>query len=304
MQDISIHKSPKRTRALAVVVFVAFFIGAGALVYTNAQQGLRITALEEDLERSILQNASTTAMLTADINDLEVRLVQLSDRFYNKERDWEEIEEEFEDINDTVEGLEKLSNTDRQLLQKYSKVYFLNEHYTPRALRQIDNDYLYNGKRPERVLEEVEPFLEDLIEDAERDDIDLKIVSAYRSFDTQGEIKSQYTVTYGSGANTFSADQGYSEHQLGTAVDFSTEAIDGALDERFAETEEYKWLQKNAHKHGFVLSYPPNNDYYVFEPWHWRFVGEDLARDLEDDGEYFYDLEQREIDEYLGVLFD
>jgi len=60
----------------------------------------------------------------------------------------------------------------------------------------------------------------------------------------------------------------------------------------------------NAHKYGFTLSYPEGNQYYVFEPWHWRFVGEDLARDLKRDERHFYDLDQRAIDGYLLEIFD
>jgi hypothetical protein len=44
--------------------------------------------------------------------------------------------------------------------------------------------------------------------------------------------------------------------------------------------------------------------YYQYEPWHWRFVGKDLADDLRDDGKYFYDLDQRTIDSYLIDIFD
>jgi D-alanyl-D-alanine carboxypeptidase len=111
-------------------------------------------------------------------------------------------------------------------------------------------------------------------------------------------------VTYGAGtANQFSADQGYSEHQLGTTVDFTTSSV-GATFSGFEDTESYRWLRDEAHRYGFVLSYPPNNSYYQFEPWHWRFVGVDLAQDLHQDDTYFYDLDQREINEYLITLFD
>jgi D-alanyl-D-alanine carboxypeptidase len=72
----------------------------------------------------------------------------------------------------------------------------------------------------------------------------------------------------------------------------------------FETTPAYEWLVKNAYKFGFALSYPKDNAYYIFEPWHWRFVGTDLARKLHRDGKSFYDLEQREIDEYLISLFD
>ena len=142
-----------------------------------------------------------------------------------------------------------------------------------------------------------------MLKDASRDDIDLRIISAFRSFDEQSILKGQYTTIYGSGANTFSADQGYSEHQLGTTVDLSTSQLGNAFTS-IDQTEAFKWLEDNAHKYGFILSYPQNNQYYQYEPWHWRFVGRDLARDLNRKNESFYDLDQREIDEYIVEFFD
>ncbi len=104
-------------------------------------------------------------------------------------------------------------------------------------------------------------------------------------------------------SNQFSADQGYSEHQLGTTLDFTTPIV-GALLTGFETTPAYKWLVDNAHKFGFTLSYSENNKYYEYEPWHWRFVGVDLANKLHRENKYFYDLEQREIYNYLLVLFN
>ena len=52
------------------------------------------------------------------------------------------------------------------------------------------------------------------------------------------------------------------------------------------------------------MSYPKGNSYYVYEPWHWRFVGKELADDLYDENKKFYELDQREIDEYLLKIFD
>jgi len=147
------------------------------------------------------------------------------------------------------------------------------------------------------------PFLEDMIEDATAAELNLKIVSAYRSFAEQSSIKSSYTMVYGSGANQFSADQGYSEHQLGTTVDFTTDKVGGSFT-GFDQTDEYKWLMKNAYKYGFVLSYPQGNNYYQYEPWHWRFVGRKLARYLHNTGKNFYDLDQRTINEYKIYFFD
>lgn len=210
---------------------------------------------------------------------------------------------QIENIAGTVGVLEKLSQTDEELLKKYSKVYFLNENYTPSKLSDIPKERLVSTATNFMIHSDVLPYLEDLIEEAEDDGIELLVASAFRSFDTQSSLKSSYKVLYGSGANQFSADQGYSEHQLGTTVDFTTPAL-GANFNSFASTEAYKWLLDNAHDYGFVLSYPENNAYYKFEPWHWRFVGRDLASDMKDDNRHFYDLDQREIDTYLIKLFD
>lgn len=206
-------------------------------------------------------------------------------------------------ISGTVNTLEKLSQTDPELLQKYSRVYFLNENYTPERLAAIDKKYLYDESRPESFNAEAWPRLKRLLDDAGARDVTLYVRSAYRSFDEQAALKSAYTVVYGSGANTFSADQGYSEHQLGTTIDFITTGLGGKLD-GFENTPPYQWLLDNAYRYGFVLSYPEENRFYVFEPWHWRYVGIKLASDLHAAKKHFYDMEQRDIDTYLVNLFD
>ena len=194
-----------------------------------------------------------------------------------RDSDLPDFEDQLDDITGTVGQLDKLSKLDPELLQKYSRVFFLNEHYAPDRFKEIEERYLVNKDEPEYVHAEVEPFLDDLLDDARQDGVNLLILSAFRSYDEQKQLKSIYTVTYGTGANTFSADQGYSEHQLGTTVDFTNNVIGAGLD-GFQNTKEYKWL--------------------------WRFVGEDLARDLNRKGENFYDLDQRDIDDYLINIFD
>lgn len=214
-----------------------------------------------------------------------------------------QFENQIGEITGTVSNLNKLAQTDKELLQKYSKVYFLNEHYIPSELSLIPEKYLYEKQRVMKIHSNVLPFLVDLMESALRENVDLKIISAYRSFGEQSILKSGYSVTYGSGANRFSADQGYSEHQLGTAIDFTT-SKNGSNFLQFKNTDSYTWLKNNAYKFGFILSYPENNEYYEYEPWHWRFVGTNLARRLFEDGEYFYNLNQSIIDAYLLSIFD
>jgi D-alanyl-D-alanine carboxypeptidase len=143
-----------------------------------------------------------------------------------------------------------------------------------------------------------------MIDDARKEGQDLLVVSAYRSFQTQTSLKAQNKITYGANtSNRFVAEQGYSEHQLGTTVDFTTSNI-RAANMAFDKTKEYLWLQNNAHRYGFTLSYPKGNQYYAYEPWHWRFVGKALATQIYNDKINFYNLEQRYIDGYLLNMFD
>lgn len=207
------------------------------------------------------------------------------------------------DIASTVGTLTKLSQTDKELLQKYSKIYFLNENYVPQALATITPEYTLEPSRTYRIHAKVEPYLERMLADASDDGAPLFVLSAYRSFGEQASLKDSYKVIYGSGANRFSADQGYSEHQLGTAVDFTTRQLSGTS-LAFASSSAGVWLAGNAYRYGFILSYPKGNAYYQYEPWHWRFVGVNLAARLYQDNERFYDLPQRDIDTYLVSIFD
>lgn len=299
MSKKTIFNKIKKHSGLMLAVFAVAL--AAYSQYDNSQAARQNTqALEE-----------TKSNLQQQITDIETILLAtqeesltLSEALAQAKEKSESLEKQFDKVNDNVDELEKIATTDKELLQKYSKVYFLNEHYAPADLDTIASKWTYNPDRKYEIHEEVWPYLENLLEDADEDGMNLQIISAFRSFSEQAILKGAYTVTYGAGtANQFSADQGYSEHQLGTTVDFTTPTV-GATFSGFAATPEYAWLQKNAHKYGFTLSYPENNNYYEFEPWHWRFVGRDLADDLHDDGKFFYDISQREIDSYIADLFD
>lgn len=215
----------------------------------------------------------------------------------------EAMHTEVQTLAGSVALIQKVTAIDGELLKKYSKVYFLNENYHPHALVPITEEFATNPEKDLVVHAQVAPYLTALMSAARAQGFELEVASAYRSFNEQASLKSAYTVRYGSGANTFSADQGYSEHQLGTTVDFSTKELAGALG-GFDETPSFSWLQENAHLFGFTLSYPKGNAYYVYEPWHWRFVGVELATKLHQEGKSFYDLDQRVLDTYKVSLFD
>jgi LAS superfamily LD-carboxypeptidase LdcB len=256
-----------------------------------------------ELSKAFTDATSKIQTLTTSLSQANTDRVSLEDAYTQEKQKNDSFEGQIGQISSTVGTLTKLSETDPQLLQKYSKVFFLSENYVPAKLASIDTQYLFDPKKPEQFETDAYPFLKNMIDEGTVSGIDLRVISAYRSFGTQAALKSNYVITYGTGANKFSADQGYSEHQLGTTLDFTTAKL-GANFDSFATTDAYTWLNANAYKYGFELSYPKGNTYYQFEPWHWRFVGIKLATMLHVEGKNFYDLDQRTIDAYLIALFD
>lgn len=297
--------------ASLIVAMVVAFVGAtGYLGYQDFKLTKEKVALEEELTKIKQEFATQSQILLENIDSVKQILAATQSDRNNLEQDLRQerelvdgMEAQVQFMASTVGTLKKLTDTDKELLKKYSRVYFLNENYAPKNLLPIAPQYMYEMEKEQSLSGETLPFLQKMLDDTSNQNIDLKIISAYRSFGIQSTLKSAYTFTYGSGANKFSADQGYSEHQLGTTIDFTTAKL-GINFTAFENTDGYAWLVQNAYKYGFVLSYPKNNGYYIFEPWHWRFVGKGLALKLHSENKNFYDITQREIDEFLVTLFD
>jgi D-alanyl-D-alanine carboxypeptidase len=155
-------------------------------------------------------------------------------------------------------------------------------------------DLTRRAGRPVREL--VVGDLQALIDAAATDNVDLAVVSAYRSPSEQAaafESSVWRAIARAGGtldraeaetrASRFVAPPGHSQHQLGTAVDFSTWEIGYAVQPAFDETAASRWLTQNAWVYGFVLAYPREKESrtgYAYEPWHWRWLGRPLAATL------------------------
>jgi len=132
--------------------------------------------------------------------------------------------------------------------------------------------------------------LQEMINAAIQDGIDLSIRSAYRSYPTQQSTYNYWLSV--NGGNVAATDQvsaraGHSQHQLGTAIDFSSVEINDGLGGTFASTQASKWLADNAWKYGFVISYPQGYESitgYSYESWHYRYIGREYAQDMINSG--------------------
>src|SRR5215212_458829 len=157
------------------------------------------------------------------------------------------------------------------------------------------------------------PDLQAMIEAADKEHVDLVPISVYRPPDEQSlafEAAIWQAMARGGPSMTreeaegrmarFVAPPGHSQHQLGTAVDLSSYEINYALQPAFAETEAARWLERNAWQFGFVLSYTRNGEQrtgYAHEPWHYRWIGRELAAVLHHDG--YLDHPTLIADDYL-----
>lgn len=138
------------------------------------------------------------------------------------------------------------------------------------------------------VREAIITPLRELIEAMHAAGLAPSILSGYRSYDEQYLAWKWWNSQYPERVAIMSARAGYSEHQLGTTVDFGSPALDHLFHVDFAGTPEGLWLVENAHRFGFTMSYPADTTAitgFKYEPWHFRYVGVELSTELRSTGQ-------------------
>lgn len=153
-----------------------------------------------------------------------------------------------------------------------NKYHALAPDYVPQ-LEALGSPYGVGSLTPEAAA-----AFRQMADDARKEGISLRSVSAYRSYSTQDRLYRSYlSQDSQSRVDTYSARPGYSEHQTGLALDINTARISA----HFENTAEFAWLQANCTRYGFLLRYPEGKDSitgYRFEPWHYRYVGVETAQ--------------------------
>jgi len=186
-------------------------------------------------------------------------------------------------------NIKTVKRSGNDLLVHVNKEYKLPSTYAPSDLVKASNSGIRNGDSfyLRNILIN---DLRDLVNAAKTDSIDLSIVSGYRSYATQVSTYN-YWVQYNGGnvdaADRISARAGHSQHQLGTAVDFSSKEVSDNIGTRFSTTKASAWLQKNAYKYGFVMSFPYGYEYitgFSYESWHYRYIGKTNTLQMKSSG--------------------
>lgn len=157
---------------------------------------------------------------------------------------------------------------------------------------KIDTNYVVSATKETCLYldSRIVKYFEDMCKAAKEDGITLVSVSAYRSYSyQQGLYNNRVTRCQNEDglsleaakkkAATIVAVPGTSEHHLGLAVDINS------VETSFEDTKEFRWLQENAEKFGFVMRYPEDKQditKIIYEPWHYRYVGVEHAKAMND----------------------
>ena len=197
----------------------------------------------------------------------------------------------------TAGGLLDENSEDSWSMVLVNRNHAVEDGYEP-PLAEIENNYYFDARAVE--------YLKKMLADGRKEGLDFWVCSAYRTIEKQTDLFEDKVrrVTAETGltgeaarekAGTEVALPGTSEHNLGLAVDIVARDYQ-ILDEKQARTEEARWLEENCWKYGFILRYPTDKTEetgIIFEPWHYRYVGEKAAKEIMERGIC--------LEEYLGM---
>lgn len=183
------------------------------------------------------------------------------------------------------------SKGDLILVNKYNK---LDKNFKPDNIVEISSQYAYEGQH---VSKKVYEAYRSMWNAAKQEDLTLIVTSSYRDYESQDQIWNSFANSMGEEyADSRAARAGHSEHQTGLTLDIVTY---DSYNNEFEQTDEFKWLQKNAYKYGFILRFPKDKENitgYSYESWHYRYVGVDVATKIHNLGITF--------DEYYAYYLD
>nr|WP_252891135.1 M15 family metallopeptidase [Thermoclostridium stercorarium] len=161
------------------------------------------------------------------------------------------------------------------LVNKYKK---LPDDFEP-ELVQVEQSMCAPTVGPQYLRREAYEAFVKMREDAKQLGLNITVCSGYRSIRTQeliwnDALKRGRTLE---DVDSSIARAGHSEHHTGLAIDVITAEYD------VEKTKEFEWYSQNAYKYGFIIRYPKDKEHitgYKYEPWHLRYVGPEIAKEI------------------------
>ena len=173
-------------------------------------------------------------------------------------------------------------------IEQKDGIYYIGGILIANKSYSLPKDY-----NPGGLLNEFSTNFNKMKSAASKEGVKLEVISGFRSYTKQTNTYNRYVSQDGKAkADTYSARPGHSEHQTGLAADINS------LSQSWGDTKEGKWLNDNCSKYGFIIRYVKGKDNitgYMYEPWHIRYVGVELATKLYNNGSWIT------LEEYLGI---
>lgn len=261
-----------------IIIFVLIVIGISIFCISNAYEE-RIV-LREKLDRiDAYTPFKKTTNFKGENRERYVRFYEM-----NKNLSYEEV------VTRVNIGLDygfynyiTLADTKKDILILTNKYLKLDEDYKPGDLEKINGEYFINGNsKVSYMRKDARRAFEMMSADSIKNNTPVYGQSAYRSFEKQRTLFNDAALRYGKeSADLDTARPGHSEHQTGLAIDVSSTKNGNMLD--FENTDSFNWMVNNAYKYGFILRYPKGKEKihgYVYEAWHYRYVGIEVATDM------------------------
>lgn len=227
----------------------------------------------------MLDSARQTAAVLSDVSDKASREIELPPRPVKIELPGTEPILALKDDYNNPASLWMVVSKSRSIPTDYKPGSLV----LPKVLTRTDKT-----TEEQMVRETIAEPLKTMFDDAAKAGFQLMMASGYRSATLQQSYFDGYVRSSGlTAAQQYSAIPGQSEHQTGLAIDISTYGRECYLEACFLGTAAGQWLFANAHNYGFTLRYPEGKESitgYNFEPWHYRYVGNDLAKALKQSG--------------------
>ena len=307
-----IKKSVIKIFALALIIIFITIFAINKIKYINSYD-YKLSKLgyskNEIIEIKKLSNNEIDKLLEKKYNKLTVKFMKEKyfifsnlDKYisYYKESDNDTLSHTISIVNVKAnydyydkKAVTKTNENDKNLML-VNKYHNLTKEYLPNDLVKIKNYYAYGDNEIKKEV--YESFLK-MWNDAKEENLSLIITSAYRDYSYQEKLWNSYSNSKGENwADSVAARAGFSEHQTGLALDIVTY---GSTMNNFENSDEFKWLSKNAYKYGFILRYPKGKEDitgYSYESWHYRYVGKEVAKIIHD--------EEITFDEYYAYYIE
>jgi D-alanyl-D-alanine carboxypeptidase len=194
-----------------------------------------------------------------------------------------------------LELLDSILSKEKDFLSLVDKNHSLPENWEPGDLVSLEKFGIRTSRAGLLLRKPAALALSEMAQAARKDGIELLVSSTYRSYQYQKEVYQRVVNELGKeAADRESAQPGFSQHQLGTVVDF------GSISDSFTGTPMEQWLSRRARQFGFSLSYPEGKEAetgYRHESWHYRFIGKKAA-EMEQD---FFQGNQQRFLEFLHL---